>query len=159
MWDVILVIIGLLFGLIGFLGSFVPILPGPPFTYIGMLFIHWSKYAEYTTNFLLLFLFLTVAITFVDNVLPVWMTKKYGGSKFATWGSFIGLVIGLFFPPWGILIGSFLGAFVGELIHDNRNTNRALKIGMASFVAFIVGTGAKMTFSIIMLYYMIEPLF
>lgn len=159
MWDVILVIIGLLFGLIGLLGSFIPVLPGPPFTYIGLLFVHWSKYAGYTTNFLLLFLFLTILITIIDNVLPVWLTKKYGGSRYATWGSLLGLIAGLFFPPWGILIGAFLGAFFGELIHDSRNTGRALKVGMSSFVAFILGTGAKMVLSIIMLYYMIRPLF
>ncbi|MDL2230701.1 DUF456 domain-containing protein, partial [Alistipes sp. OttesenSCG-928-L06] len=149
MWDIILVILALLLGVIGLLGTVVPILPGPPFTYIGLLLMHWSRYAEYTTNFLLSFLVLTVVVTFMDNVLPVWMTKKYGGSKYATRGSLAGLIIGLlFFPPWGMILGSFIGAFAGELIYDNRNTSKALKVGMASFVAFLLGTGAKLTLSV-----------
>ena len=153
-------ILAFILGIIGLLGTVIPILPGPPFTYIGLLFMHWSKYTEYTTDFLLLFLLLTIAVTIVDNVLPVWMTKKYGGSKYATRGSLAGLIIGMvFFPPWGIIIGSFLGAFIGELIYDKQNHAKALKVGFASFVAFLLGTGAKLTLSVIMLYYMIKPLF
>ena len=160
MWDIVLVILAFLFGLIGLLGTVVPILPGPPFTYIGLLFMHWSKYTEYTSGFLLLFLVLTIVVTFIDNVLPVWLTQKYGGSKYATRGSLAGLIVGMiFFPPWGMILGSFLGAFTGELIYDKRNTSKALKVGMASFTAFIFGTGAKLTLSVVMLYYMIKPLF
>ena len=160
MWDIVLVIFAFLFGIIGLLGTVVPILPGPPFTYIGMLFMHWSKYTEYTTDFLLLFLILTIVVTIMDNVLPVWLTKKFGGSKYATRGSLAGLIIGMvFFPPWGIIAGSFAGAFIGELVFDRRNTSKAFKVGLGSFAAFILGTGAKLTLSVVMLYYMIKPLF
>ena len=158
--DIVLVILGILFGIVGLLGAVVPILPGPPFTYIGLLLVHWSKYAQFSTEFLLLFLALTIAVTLVDNVLPVWMTKKYGGSPYATRGSLLGLIVGMFvFPPWGLVLGSFLGAFIGEMIHDSSDSGKALRIGFASFVAFIVGTGAKITLSVVMLVYMIRPLF
>jgi uncharacterized protein YqgC (DUF456 family) len=159
MWDIILVAVGFLLGVVGWLGSFVPVLPGPPLTCLGLLLIHWSRYADYSTDFLVLFLVLTVAVTVIDNVLPVWMTKRYGGSRYAVWGSFFGLLAGMFFPPWGLLIGSFAGAFIGELLFDSRNTTRALKVAWGSFAAFLFGTGAKMALSSVMIYYMIRPLF
>ncbi len=159
MWDVVLVVAGLLLGLVGWLGSFVPVLPGPPLAYVGLLLVHWSRYAGYSSGFLLLFLALAIMVTLMDNILPVWMTKKYGGSRYAAWGSFAGLVIGMFFPPWGLLIGSFVGAFVGELLFDNRDTSRALKVAMGSVAAFLLGTGAKMALSTVMIYYMLRPLF
>ena len=155
--DILLLILAFLFGIIGLLGTVVPILPGPPFTYIGVLFMHWSKYAQFSTDFLLLFLVLTVAVTVADNLLPVWMTKKYGGSKYAVRGSLAGLIAGMvFFPPWGMILGSFTGAVIGELINDNRNTSKALKVGFASFAAFILGTGAKLTLNVVMIYYMVR---
>lgn len=158
MWDIFLVIVAFLFGIIGLLGSFIPVLPGPPFTYIGLLFMHWTRFAEYSTNFLLTFLFLTFLITFVDNILPAWMTKKFGGSRYAVWGAFLGLIVGLFFPPLGVLVGSFASAFAGELLLSRKPLGRALKIGMASFAAFIIGTGAKFTLSLVMLIFMIAAL-
>jgi len=108
MWDILFVLLAFLFALVGLLGTVIPILPGPPFTYIGILFMHFSKYSEYTTHFLVTFLLLTIIVTFIDNVLPVWMTKKFGGSKYATRGSLAGMIIGtVFFPPWGLIFGSF----------------------------------------------------
>ncbi|MCD8185842.1 MAG: DUF456 domain-containing protein [Rikenellaceae bacterium] len=102
MLDVLLVAVAIIFILIGLLGAVVPILPGPPFTYIGMLILHFTRFTHYSTDFLLFFLFLTVMVTLIDNILPVWMTKKFGGSKYAARGSLAGMIAGMiFFRRWG----------------------------------------------------------
>ena len=159
MVDIILVILAFLFGLVGIIGSVVPAVPGPPIAYVGLWLMKWSGCADFSTRFMIIFLILTIVITIVDNILPVWMTKRFGGSRYATIGSLIGLIIGLIFAPWGILLGPFLGALIGELIHDHENIGRAFRVAGISFVAFIVGTGAKITLCAAMIFFMIISLF
>ena len=80
------------------------------------------------------------------------MTKKSGGSKAATWGSTIGLIIGLFAGPLGIIAGPFVGALVGELIHTDWNYSIAFKSAWGAFLGFLCGTGMKMIVVVIFLW-------
>ena len=87
------------------------------------------------------------------------MTKQGGGSKLSIRYSMIGMLVGLFFfPPWGIVLGPFVGAFVGELIHNSRDKNKALKVAFQSFIAFILTTGLNLTASGVILYYVVKEL-
>jgi hypothetical protein len=80
----------------------------------------------------------------LDYIIPALGTKKFGGSKYGIIGTTVGLLIGLIFlGPFGIIIGPFIGAFTGELIHDNENSNRALKAAFGSFIGFLFSTGLK----------------
>jgi len=94
------------------------------------------------------------------------MTKRFGGSGMAVIGSVVGLVAGIFlFPPIGLLIGPFLGALTGELINNNLANNakgghlKALKVAFGAFLAFIVGTGAKLIVGSLMIYYAVRAVF
>ena len=110
MLDIILIVLGILFLLIGLAGCILPVLPGPPLTYIGLLLLHFTENYQFTTRFLIIWAIVAIVVTILDNVIPVWGTKKYGGSKKAIWGSILGLLVGLFlFPPFGIIIGPFAG--------------------------------------------------
>jgi uncharacterized protein YqgC (DUF456 family) len=152
--DIVLVILAFLFLAAGLLGAVVPVIPGPPLSYIGLLLLQWSGYGGFSFNFLLIWVTITVAVTIMDNVLPALLTKKFGGSRFAVIGSILGLVIGMiFFPPIGLIVGPFLGAFVGELIHSRSEKIKALKVALGAFLAFIAGTGAKLIISLLMIYY------
>jgi hypothetical protein len=96
----------------------------------------------------------------MDYFLPSLLTKHFGGSRSATIGSFLGLLVGIFFfPPFGLILGSFLGAFIGELINNNANGLKAFNVALGAFVAFIVGTGAKLVVSSMMLFYAIRAIF
>ena len=151
--DIFLIILAFVFFIVGLLGAVVPVLPGPPLSFIGLLVLQWSGRAGFTLTFLVIWAAITVAVTVMDYILPSLLAKKFGGSRSAAIGSFVGLLAGLFFfPPWGFIAGSFLGAFIGELIHNSRDGVKALKAALGAFAAFIAGAGAKMLVSGIMLY-------
>jgi uncharacterized protein YqgC (DUF456 family) len=93
--DILLSILGFLALLIGLAGAVLP-LPGPPLSFVGLLMLHYSKYVEFTENTLIAYGAVTLIITVLDYYIPIWGTKKFGGSKMGTYGSAIGLLIGLF---------------------------------------------------------------
>ena len=158
--EIILVIIAFLFLLIGFLGSIIPILPGPPISYIGLLLLQWSGYGNFTSTFLWIWAAITIVVTIGDNFFPAWMTQRFGGSRSAAIGSLLGLVAGMFFlPPFGLIIGSFLGALAGELIHNRSDKGKALKVALGAFLAFILSTGAKLIISAVMIFYFFQAVF
>ena len=156
----------------GLLGSIVPVLPGPPLSYIGLLLLQWSGYGGFSSAFLWLWAIITVVVTISDNVLPAWMTKRFGGSRMAVIGSVLGIIAGMFlFPPIGLLVGPFLGALAGELINNRIQAKRvnadgnsgdnakAIKVALGAFLAFILGTGAKLIIGSLMIYYAVKAVF
>jgi len=146
--EYVLLILSLLFLAAGFLGSFLPVLPGPPLSWLGLLFLYLVKGIEIDYWILGITLFITLAVTVLDYVIPAQGTKRFGGSKYGIWGTNIGLVIGLFVPPFGFVIGPFLGALAGELIYDSNNFGRALKAAIGSFIGFLASTFLKIVVSI-----------
>lgn len=144
----LMVFIGAIMCLVGVLGSFLPVIPGPPLSFIAILLLHFSDQASRFTITTLLFLFVaTILITALDYVIPIWGTKKFGGTKYGVWGSTIGLVVGLFFGPFGIIFGPFVGALIGELF-IGRTSNDALRSAWGSLVGFLLGTGIKLLFTL-----------
>lgn len=134
---------GILLG-IGFLGTFVPILPGAPLAWAGLLLAYFSDYNELSLTILIITAIVAIVVSIVDNIFPITMTKKTGGSKAATTGSTIGLIVGLFIGPAGIILGPFCGALVGELLENNGEFKPALKVAWGAFLGFLLGTGIKM---------------
>ena len=157
---IVLVILAFALFIVGILGAVIPVLPGPPISYLGLLLMQWSGYGNFSSVFLWGWAGITAAVTIMDYFLPSLMTKWYGGSRAAAIGSFLGLLAGVFFfPPWGMLVGPFLGAFAGELLHNRANGAKAFTVALGAFLAFIVGSGAKLTASSLMLYYAVKALF
>jgi uncharacterized protein YqgC (DUF456 family) len=154
---IVLIIFAFVLLVIGIIGAVVPALPGPPLSFIGLLLVQWSGYGGFTSVFLWVLAGITVFITVMDYVLPSLLARRFGGSRFAAIGSFVGLVIGIiFFPPWGMIIGTFLGALAGELIHNRENKSQAFKAACGALLAFITGSGTKLIASSIMLFYAIK---
>ena len=155
--DICLIIIGAICLLIGILGCVLPVLPGVPLAYCGLLLLHATDKVQFSWQFLVIWAVVTIVVQVLDSVVPIWGTKKFGGSKMGVWGSTIGLLIGLFFGPWGIVLGPFLGAVIFELI-DGKNTRLALKAGWGSFVGLMTGTILKLICCGLMTYYFIAEL-
>ena len=155
--DWFLAILGGLLILIGLLGALLPVLPGPPLSFIGLLLLHFTRWADFSTQFLVIMGVLATLVTAVDYIVPMWGTKKFGGSKAGVRGSTSGLVIGVFFfPPIGIIIGPFLGALIAELMINSDDFNKALKSGIGSLVGFLMGTGLKLGASLLMAVYFVR---
>jgi len=156
--DLLLVILAGIAIVTGIFGSFLPLLPGPPVAWIGLLLLHYSKYAEFSQRFLVITAIITIVVAALDYLVPVWGTKKYGGSKAGQYGAVIGMVAGLFAGPLGIIIGPFAGAFIGEMVHDPRDTARALRAAWGSFIGFLVGAGLKIILCLVFAWFYVEAL-
>ncbi len=129
--------------LIGLIGTVLPVLPGPPIAWAGLLAAHFSSYSQIEIWILIATGIAAVFVTVIDNIFPSVMTKKAGGSKAATLGCTIGLIVSFFLGPIFILIAPFAGAFIGEMIHDSSDAKRALKAALGAFKGFLLGTGLK----------------
>ena len=142
--DIFLLIVGFLFVLLGVVGSFVPILPGPITGWVGLLILHLTKTVPIDWTFLGITLGVAVIITIIDYIIPAMGTKKFGGTRYGVIGTMVGLILGLFFfPPLGIIIGPFVGAFIGEMINDSKDSGKALKAAFGSFIGFLTSTFLK----------------
>ena len=156
--DALLLIPGFILILVGLVGCIIPIIPGPPISYAGLLLMHFTKAIQYEQKFLLIWAGLVIAVTLLDFYTPIWGTKKFGGTKRGTWGATIGLLLGLvFFPPIGIIVGPFLGAVAGELT-AGKDSNAALRSGFGSFLGFLTGTLLKLIASGMMTWYFAKEL-
>ena len=129
--------------LAGLIGAFLPLLPGPPLAWAGLLAAHFSAYSNLGIWVLTATGIVAAIVTAIDYIFPSIITKKSGGSKAATWGCNIGLVVSFFLGPLFILVGPFLGAFIGEMINDSSDKKRALKAAVGAFKGFLLGTGLK----------------
>ncbi|MBK1897473.1 DUF456 domain-containing protein [Chryseobacterium paridis] len=128
---------------LGMLGTFLPVLPGLLLSLCGLLIYKFGTDADLPMFYIWIFGILTVASAVLNYVIPAKTNKKYGGTRWGSIGSVIGTIAGmLFIPiPLGFLIGMFAGVFIGELLHDSKDMNKALKSTKGAFIGFIYGTG------------------
>jgi uncharacterized protein YqgC (DUF456 family) len=143
--------------LTGLAGCVIPVLPGPPISYLGILFLHFSEEYDYSLTTLLVLLALVIVVTILDYVIPMLGSKYLGAGKWGSAGSFIGTIIGLFFLPWGLIVGPFLGAFIGEKI-SGKGWHDAFVAGTGSLVGFLVGTLIKVLLCLYMIWIFIDAL-
>ena len=147
--EYILVPLAIICALIGIAGSVLPALPGPPLSFVGLLLLLPCTGNGIETTTVIVTGIAAAIITVLDYVAPIWLAKKKGGSKYGIWGAGIGMFVGLFMGPWGIILGPFAGAFIGELMAKNT-TGRALSTAFMSFVAFMLTTGLKLVYCLIL---------
>ncbi len=151
-------IIGILFIILGLIGCFIPVLPGPPLAYISLLLLQLGPVVPFTFNFMMVMGIIVAIITAIDYLIPALGTKKWGGSRYGIIGALLGVVVGLFiFPPLGFVIFPFIGAMMGEII-NGTNTNKALKAAFGTLIGLIFGTMLKFSMSLIIAYYFFSNL-
>lgn len=140
--DTLLIILGIIAQVVGLLGCILPMLPGPPLSYIGILLLHFTDKAQFSTWELVLGGIIVVVVLLLDYITPVLGAKYSGAGRWANWGSFIGTIVGLFFLPLGLIVGPFLGAVLGA-IRDGNSNKGALKAGIGAVIGFLAGTVLK----------------
>lgn len=149
--DIFLIVVASLFMFLGIVGSFLPILPGPLSSWIGLLIFHLTEAVPMNWTLLIITLVIALLIWLLDYIIPALGTKKFGGSKYGMIGTSIGLIVGLIAPiPGGIIIGPFVGAFVGELMNKS-DSKTAVKAAFGSFLGFLTSTFIKFIVAVIYL--------
>ena len=150
-------IIAVILGIAGLVGCILPVIPGPPLSWLGLLMVYFTHPEGMTSGFLIAWLVVAVVVTILDYLVPSWVTARTGGSRAAARGTLVGMVIGIiFFPPWGMIAGSFLGALAAEIIFGGRDLAGSLKPAFGSFLGFLLSTGLKLTASGVMFFYIIK---
>lgn len=144
-FDILFIILAVVLIIIGIIGCFVPILPGPPLAWLGLLLGYFSSYCHLNLFWLIFTFLMAAGATVLDYMLPTMITKASNGGKGATWGCTIGLIIGLFIGPWGVIFGPFIGAFLGELFTTKFQFKRSIKAAWGAFLGFLAGIGIKLT--------------
>lgn len=156
--ETVLIVIAAILIIAGFIGSFLPILPGTPISYGGLLVLQLAS-QPFSVTFLVVWGLIVVVIQILDNLIPAYGTKRFGGSPYGIWGSILGMLVGIFFfPPVGIIVGPLVGAFVGELI-GGKTSDRALKSAVGSFAGLLVNIVIKVIASGVIGYYFFVNVF
>jgi uncharacterized protein YqgC (DUF456 family) len=156
--DILLMVLGGICVIGGTVGCLLPVIPGPPLSYAGLLLLQFTSKHPFSTTFLTVYAVLTGLAIVLDYIIPVYGTKKFEGSKYGVWGCAAGLVLGIiFFFPFGILLGPVIGAFSGELL-SGKTKGKALKSAAGSFLGFMAGASLKVILSLYMVYFFIASI-
>ena len=140
----VLIILGFIVLVLGIIGCIVPIIPGPPLCFLSLIFLSFARqWQTYTPALITVLGAATLAATIADYVLPAVVSKRKGASKPGVWGSIVGMIAGIFlFPPFGVFIGAFVGAVLGEFLLSSNRKN-ALRAGWGVFLGTLFGTVMK----------------
>lgn len=152
--DNLWLIAGLILVVLGILGSIFPLLPGPPLAYLGLLIQQFRPVKPFSVQFMLVWAVIVGIVILLDYLVPIYGTKKFGGSKYGIWGCTIGFIAAFWMGPWGIIFGPFLGAFIGEYIAQ-KDSKQAAKAALGSFAGFLFGTLIKLVTCLVMGYYLL----
>lgn len=157
--DIVLLVLGFVCVIVGFVGCILPVIPGIPLSYLGLILLHLTSKVDFSPQFLIIWGIVVIVIQILDYFVPIWGTKRFGGGKKGMWGSMLGIVVGVFIlPSWGIIIFPFVGAVIGELL-DEKEIKEAMKAGLGSFLGFVLGTVAKLVVAAVLTYYFIKEAF
>ncbi|GKS13677.1 hypothetical protein YDYSY3_46770 [Paenibacillus chitinolyticus] len=145
------ILIILLFA-VGMLGAIFPILPGA-LAIFGAFFVYglFFSFEPFGFWFWLIQSAIVIAITIADYLVSAFGVKKFGGSKASVWGSTIGLLAGPFvIPAFGLILGPFIGAVLGELIHGS-NLKHSAQVGVGSVLGFFSSVVVKVVLQLLMI--------
>ena len=98
--DILLIIAGIILLIVALFGCFLPVIPGPPLAFGALILLHFTSLADVTPEVLWTMAGLALLVTILDYVVPVWGTRKFGGSKAGERGAIAGVIVGLFVVPW-----------------------------------------------------------
>ena len=137
----LMVLVGAGTALLGLVGCFVPVLPGPLIAYVGLWALVAFGYPPSTAQLVIASVVLAV-VTLIDYVLPSLCAKKFKCSGWGVFGCFVGSIVGLFFMPLGIILGPFLGTVAGELI-AGKELSSSVRGGFGALLGFVLCLGLK----------------
>ncbi|MCK4321602.1 DUF456 domain-containing protein [candidate division WOR-3 bacterium] len=157
--NILILILSYIIMLIGVLGCFLPFLPGTPLVFAGIFLYAWkTHFMVISHNLLIIFLIIAIITVILDYIAGSIGAKKLGATKFGVVGAFLGVIVGIFFAPWGVFIGPPLGALIGELIRGKKLLD-AMKASGGAILGILGGTLTKVVASLIMIGFFTARLF
>ena len=159
MFEAILITLAVILLVVGIAGSVLPVLPGPPLSWLGLLLLKFIPSVSYHLSWSVIIAvgLFTLLVAFFDNLLSIWSTKKIGGSKKVVWGAAIGFVAGFWFGPLGIILGPFVGALVAGIL-SGSHIKAALKHASGAFIGFFAGIVLKFINLGVIVYWFVKVL-
>ncbi len=151
--DIVLLVLGFILMLTGIMGSILPVLPGTPVSWVGLLLLYLTSAVPFDWWFLGITLVIALVVFAMDYIIPAMGTRRFGGTRSGMIGTTLGLVVAIIFPVlgiFGIVFWPFLGAFLGELV-NKADQKSALKAAFGSFIGFLTGTFLKYVVTVIFL--------
>jgi uncharacterized protein len=137
--------------LAGLAGTVLPVLPGAPLIFAGLLLAAWiDDFQRVTWVTLLVLGLLTLASMATDFIATALGARRVGATRLAVIGALVGTVVGLLFGIPGLIFGPFIGAVVGELV-SHGGVQQASRVGVATWLGLIFGTIAKLAFALMMI--------
>ena len=153
---VVLYLLAAVLVLAGLAGTLLPVLPGAPLVFAGLLLAAWADGFQHVGPWPLLAL---GGLALLSLVVDLWATahgaRRVGASRLAMLGATLGAVVGLFFGLPGLLLGPFAGALGGELLHrrslDPQHLGSAGKVGAGTWLGLALGAALKLALAFTML--------
>jgi len=140
--NIVVLILCIILMLVGLAGTVVPVLPGIPIIWIGMLIYGWfSGWVAYGWVAMVVVGLLVILSVAVDQLASVVGAKKFGASRAGMIGSFIGAIFGLIVLSLpGLILGTFMGAMLFEMAFSKRNFRESMASGTGALVGFLAGS-------------------
>lgn len=166
--DILLFVLGIILLLVGIVGCILPILPGQAVAFLSLILLRFMDPPRLDGDTIWTMAGIMILVTVLDYIVPIYGTKKFGGTKRGVWGSTIGLIFGIFILPsivvlgpfgvFGIILGPFVGAYIGEAT-GNRDSKESLIAAIGSFIGFLTGTFLKLVYSGVCAFYFFKYAF
>jgi len=160
MLTIILAIISTILILVGLAGTIVPFIPGVPIAWLGLFVFAIGTGFKRISLITAIVFFVVMLLTFViDFFAPMLGAKRNKASICGIIGASAGTLLGVIFLGfWGIIVGPFVGAMLGEII-SGREHHQALRIAFGTLIGVIVGNLLKITVILVMLGFLIASWF
>lgn len=149
--EIIWFLIAFVLIILGIVGCILPMLPGIPLSYAGLLILHFTGTVQFTGTQLIAWFIWVIILQVLDYLTPILGSKYSGGSEYGNRGCIAGSIVGIFFMPWGIIMGPFLGAIIGEML-GGKELHQALRSGLGAMIGFLLGTLLKIIIGFYFLY-------
>jgi uncharacterized protein YqgC (DUF456 family) len=135
---------------LGLAGTVLPLLPGTLLVWGGIVLGAWiDDFARVGTTSVVVVSVLALLAWALDYVAGLMGAQKVGASKQALLGAALGTLVGLFMGLVGVLFMPLVGAAIGEYL-ARKDQNRAVKVGVATWVGIMVGLIAKVVLAFVM---------
>jgi uncharacterized protein YqgC (DUF456 family) len=149
--DIVIGALAVLFVLGGLAGAVLPILPGLPLVFGGLLLAAWGnefvRVGKFTITLLVVLLLIGLALDFIAGSLGA---KRVNASPKAVLGATLGSIVGIFFGLPGLILGPFIGAVIGEL-GARSSLDQAAAAGIGTWIGLLLGSIAKLAIGFAMI--------